>query len=414
MARLGGISGGLFGICDELYSQAPQISNELLNRRSLSSAAAAARQRLIERIFTAADQPYLGIPDGKSPPEKSMYLSVLSAGHVHRLEEERLVLAVPPEGDDPLGLRPGLAQVVAQLEEMDGHRVPVPVIFSAMQARPYGIRAGLAPLLLAIVAVAHAHEIAVYESGTFLPSFGAADFKRLIKQPMLFEFQLCRVTGIRSEVFSRLAQVFADRTPVSRQPDLLDVVRPLSTLAAGLSEYTRRTSELPDLARGVRDVLMAAREPDNMLFRDLPMACGLVPFVPCHQPDVDHAQIFVARLREATDELRAAYPRLLDRIRQRVANCLADGATLPSRADMARRAAQVKLAAREPRLVAFAPSVPDVALADDAWAERIGSFVIATPPSQAGPTDDRRARADIDLLGGAVCRRAATACRDRA
>ena len=96
----------LSDVCDELYPQAPRILNELLNRQVLSSAAAAARQRLIERIFSAADQPCLGIPDDKSPPEKSMYLSVLGAGKVHRLEEGGLVLAVPPEDDDPLRLRP--------------------------------------------------------------------------------------------------------------------------------------------------------------------------------------------------------------------------------------------------------------------------------------------------------------------
>ena len=93
--------------------------------------------------------------------------------------------------------------------------MPVPRIFATMQARPFGIRAGLAPLLLAIVAAAHSHEIAVYETGTFLPSLRAADFQRLIKQPALFEFQLCRVTGVRAEVFARLAQVFADQVACS-------------------------------------------------------------------------------------------------------------------------------------------------------------------------------------------------------
>ena len=74
MPRHGGLSALLSDVCDELYPEAPRILNELLNRQILSSAAAAARQRLIERIFSAADQPCLGIPDGKSPPEKSMYL----------------------------------------------------------------------------------------------------------------------------------------------------------------------------------------------------------------------------------------------------------------------------------------------------------------------------------------------------
>ena len=409
MPRHGGLSALLSDVCDELYPQAPRILNELLNRQVLSSAAAAARQRLIERIFSTADEPCLGIPDDKSPPEKSMYLSVLSAGKVHRLEEGGLVLALPPEDDDPLRLRPALARVVAMLEEMDGRRVPVPAIFAAMQARPFGIRAGLAPLLLAIVAAAHSHEIAVYETGTFLPSPRAADFQRLIKQPALFDFQLCRVTGVRAEVFARLAQVFADRSPTARRHDLLDVVRPLTRQAAGLPDYARQTNDISALARAVRKVLLTATEPDNMLFRDLPAACELEPFLSDRQADVGHAQAFVAKMREATDELRAAYPRLLERIRQRLSDCLADGVTPPARGEMARRAAQVALAAREPRLAAFSRSIADTALGDDAWAERIGSFVMSKPPSHWTYTDYGRAWGEIEQLTGAFCRVETTA-----
>ncbi|MGR6913610.1 hypothetical protein ACU635_05095 [[Actinomadura] parvosata] len=409
MPRRGGLPALLSNVCDELYPQAPRILNELVNRQVLSSAAAAARQRLIERIFTAPDQAYLGIPDDKSPPEKSMYLSVLSAGNVHRFEEDGLVLAVPPEDDDPLLLRPALARVVTLLEEMDGRRVAVPAIFAAMHDRPFGIRAGLAPLLLAIVAAAHSHEIAVYETGTFLPRLRAADFQRLIKQPALFEFQLCRVTGVRAKVFAELARVFADQSHAARRPDLLDVVRPLTKLAASLPDYARQTSEISDLAQGVRKVLLTATEPDNMLFRDLPVACGLEPFLPDRQADAGHAQAFVARMREATDELRAAYPRLLERIRHHLASCLADDATPPSRAEMAGRAAQVVLAAREPRLAAFARSIVDTALGEDAWAERIGSFVMSKPPAHWTPTDYGRAWGEIELLAGAFCRVETTA-----
>ncbi len=409
MPGRGGLSALLSDICDELYPQAPRVLNELLNRQVLSSAAASARQRLIERIFSAADRPCLGIPDGKSPPEKSMYLSVLSAGNVHRFEGDSLVVALPPEDDDPLRLLPALARVVAMLEAMDGRRVPVPAIFAAMQARPFGVRAGLAPLLLAIVAAAHSHEIAVYENGTFLPSLRPADFQRLIKQPALFELQLCRVTGVRVEVFARLAQVFADRPLAARRPDLLDVVRPLTKLAAGLPDYAKQTGEISDLAQGVRKVLLTATEPDNMLFRDLPMACGLEPFPPERQADTGHSEAFVARMREAMDELRAAYPRLLERVRQQLATCLADGATSPGRAEMARRATQVVLAAREPRLAAFARSMADTALGDHAWAERMGSFIMSKPPSHWTDTDYRRAWGEIELLTGAFCRVETTA-----
>jgi hypothetical protein len=344
----GGLSAALSEICDGLYDQAPRILNELLNRRSLSSAAAAARLRLIDRVFSSADQPALGIESGKAPPEKSMYLSVLHAGNVHREEDDRFVLAEPPDGSDPLSLRPALMRIVALLEEADGHRVPVTTIFELLRGRPYGVRMGVAPLLLAIAVAAHAHEIAVYEHGTFLQRFGAPDFLRLIKQPATFEFQLCRVVGVRADVFVHLARVFAGHRSTERQAQLLDVVRPLSEFAAGLPDYTRRASDLDEPARSVRDALVTAREPASLLFRDLPKACGIEPFVAEVPTDEERARLFVETLRAALDDLRAAYPRLLERVRDRLARRLSDGHVQLDRADIAKRALQVALAAREP------------------------------------------------------------------
>src|SRR6185369_17239500 len=47
----------LSAVCDEVYDKAPRIQNELVNRRALSSAAAAARTRLIENIFCSSSKP---------------------------------------------------------------------------------------------------------------------------------------------------------------------------------------------------------------------------------------------------------------------------------------------------------------------------------------------------------------------
>lgn len=69
-------------ICDALYSATPRIHNELVNRRELSSSAAAARRNLIEAMITRSAEPELGIVG--TPPEKSMYLSVLATPGIHR------------------------------------------------------------------------------------------------------------------------------------------------------------------------------------------------------------------------------------------------------------------------------------------------------------------------------------------
>ena len=404
----GRLSAVLSKICDELYPDAPLIQNELLNRHTLSSAASAARLRLIDRLFTAADQPLLGMDTGKAPPEKSMYLSVLRAGNVHREESGRFVLAEPPVGEDPLCLRPAMMQILTLLEQANGRRVAVTAILDASKRRPYGVREGLAPLLLAIITAAHAHEIAVYENGTFLPQFDSSGFLRLIKQPATFELQLSRIVGIRAELFACLAAEFARERHSEREYELLDVVRPLSTFAAQLPEYTRSVSTLPEPAKSVRDALFAAREPATLIFKTLPVACGLDPFLVDGSSQAKEGRKFVTLLQDAMASLRATYPKLLERIRHRIALGLRDGTLRPNRTQITQRASRVSSVSHEPQLISFARCLADVALPDDSWAERIGSFVVSKPPARWTAFDEAKAMNEIDIQTAKFCRFEAT------
>ena len=408
----GGITAVLSTICDQLYVSAPLIRNELLNRRTLSTAAAAARIRLIDQIFSSPGERYVGIDPHKSPPEKSMYLSVLFAGKVHREVEGRFVLGEPPEDDDPLRLRPALLKIFNLLDVDDGGRVPVTHIFESLNQRPYGVRAGVSPLLLAIVVSAHSHEVAVYENGTFLPRLESSAFLRLIKQPESFEVQLCRVVGVRAEVFALLARLFEQVNPSDENPQLLDVVRPLSTFAAQLPEYTRRNSGLPNQAKDVRDALLSAREPSTLVFVDLPKSCGFDQFSADEPADTERAQQFVDSLQHAMSDLRATYPQLLERIRDKAFSSLGAGGVLPDRPQIAHRARRILLAAREPRLQTFARCLADEALPDDSWSERVGSFVVAKPPDRWTNADEAKALDEIDVLAGLFNRIDATAFLD--
>ena len=404
----GKLSAVLSKICDDLYPCAPLIQNELLNRHILSSAASAARLRLIERLFTAADQPLLGMDTDKAPPEKSMYLSVLNEGNVHREESGSFVLAVPPVGADKLCLRPAMMEILALLEQANGHRVSVPAVFDALKGRPYGVREGVAPLLLAIITAAHAHEIAVYENGTFLPQFDSSGFLRLIKQPSTFELQLSRIVGIRAELFARLAAEFARESHSEREYELLDVVRPLSTFAAQLPEYTRRVSTLLEPTKSVRDALLSAREPATLIFETLPVACGLDPFLEDRPSQAKETRQFVTLLQDAMASLRATYPQLLERIRHQIALGLRDGTFLPIRTQITQRASRISSVAIEPRLQAFAHCLADMALSDDSWAERVGSFVVSKPPARWTAADEIKAMNEIDNLAAKFCRFEAT------
>ena len=93
---------------------------------------------------------------------------------------------------------------------------------------PYGVRAGLIPLLLAIYYVAHRQDLAVFEEGTFLREVRGDDFYRLIKAPEYFEnSNIVRLKVFRASVFDRLISVLGiQQTSDEQNSRILDVVQP--------------------------------------------------------------------------------------------------------------------------------------------------------------------------------------------
>jgi len=402
-----GISATLSFICDDLYKQAPRITNELLNRNVLSSAASAARMRLIERIFTSAEEDILGLDPDKAPPEKSIYLSILKAGNVHVETENGFAIKLPEKDQDRLGLGNPLKKLHDLIKQAGGDKVSVANLFEELRRPPYGVRDGVIPLLLAILLRTSAHEMAVYEHGTFLHRFGPSDFQRLMKGPHYFEIQHCQISGVRLEVFEALVRSFADE-PAGKAIDLLDVVRPLCTFAAQLPDYTKKSSGLSATAIAVRDALLEAREPLNLLFTALPAACELPSFAPERSNGPKSAKQFAERLQDVVDELRHAYDALLVRIQHRTAEALGPTKYF-DRVAIAGRAANVSLVAREPRLRTFALRLRDPGLTDTAWAEALASYVVAKPPSKWLAADEARFIEEAGALSEHFCKTEAAA-----
>ncbi|MFZ4767756.1 MAG: hypothetical protein ACOYMN_22645, partial [Roseimicrobium sp.] len=85
--------------CQRIYSEAPKVLNELINRRSPSSAAVGARTKLAEAMATASDKPHLGMDETKRPAEMALYLSILKQGGFHVETESGWMFRVPTPGE---------------------------------------------------------------------------------------------------------------------------------------------------------------------------------------------------------------------------------------------------------------------------------------------------------------------------
>ncbi len=286
-------------VMDDLFPVAPRIWNELINRRSLSSAAAAARRALIERMLTQADQPLLGLSG--FPPERSMYASVLQATGLHREQDGQWGFA-PPLQDDPQRIGPAWNAMQQAIFEAGDTPCLVRDLFDRLAAPPYGVLPGLAPVLLATFLIVHADETSLYREGNFVPDPGIADFEVLMRRPELFAIAGSRLSGERVVVVQRLAR------GLGTKPAILPVVREVLRRVRALPEYAWRTRRLSERSLALRNAIERARSPERLLFYDLPEALDEAPFDAGEVVDHQHVARFFERLNEALQEWQAAAP----------------------------------------------------------------------------------------------------------
>ena len=373
----------LSSICDDTYTEAPRIHNELVNRRSLSSAAAAARMRLIEQMFTHGTAAFLGMNPDKKPPEMSMYMSVLLNTGIHQEQEGTWRIGeAHPNRDRKCNVLPTLKKIRTIVQSQPDARIKASDLFEELRKRPFGVRDGVIPLLLTVFAIAHEQDIAFYKNGSFLREMTGEHMLVLTKQPERFEIQYCKIEGVRSELFKKLLSVLEVNPSGERRTELLDVVKPLCIFVAQLPAFVHNTTKLSSAALAVRDAILTAREPSKLLFNDLPEACGFEPF-PATVAAGKEVQGFIRGLKTALDELRAAFPEMQERLRK----LLRESFDLPGsfqqfRTALARRAEQVVLGVNEPKLRAFCLRLMDDGLEESAWLESLGSFLALKPPAK--------------------------------
>lgn len=376
----------LSDLCDKIYNRAPILHNELVNRRVLSSAAAAARMRLLERMLNQSSSEFLGMDAARKPPEMSIYLSALRRSKVHRFNGRKWTIAAPVPSADPCRLSPALRRLMEILDSKPDERVSVVKLLDELRRPPFGIRDGLLPILVVILLVEHERELALYENGTFLSHVGPEEILRLSKRPSVFDLQMCRLKGVRLTVFEDLLSLLSVKRDTQSKSQLLDIVRPLCVFVAQLPEYARTTAGLSKSARQVREAILNAREPGTLLFKELPAACGFPPFVTGtrSQREESNAKQFAQSLKVALDEMRATLPRLKDRIGNSIAAAFEQptGFDQVFRASLGERAQRLVVGLRDLDLKAFCLRLMDSGLSDADWIESVGSLLASTPPSR--------------------------------
>lgn len=300
-------------ICDEAYRDAPPLRNELLNRSALSAAAAAGRRNLIERIAAGGGGPRLGIRG--FPPEYSMFCALLEAGGFHRKGVDGSFCLGPPTNE---AWRPIWGAIADFVDAAADAPVPLNDLLARLEAPPFGLRSGPFPVLVALFLRTDGNRVALYEDGLFVPDTGIETLERLVRRPETFAVRSLRFRPAEERTLRTLGKVLGVRAAKADER-LIAITRRLVGGATRLPPYARQTRMVSEAARRVRDELLTARDPRDLVFRDLPEALRIPVSAEAGEAG------FAAALRDAVAETAGAYPALLDRLERALGRALAPG-----------------------------------------------------------------------------------------
>lgn len=374
------ISQLLSNVFDRVFNKSPRIRNELIVRRTLSSAAAAARRNLIEAMLQKSDQPALGIE--RFPPERSIYESVLRATGLHAEQEDGSWALVEPSQDSEHNLFPCWKHLSDLIFKRQPEPVPLNELFCALAAPPYGILDGLHPILLCAFMLVYPNETTLYREGTFLPEPDINDFEVMLRRPELFSLAGCKVTGDRAAVVQRLARGLKVETAT------VPVVRALFRMTKAFPEFAWNTRKLSTETLGLRDAFLAARSPERFLFVAVPEALGF-PAFSMGEPTQSEIETFFSALNQSLQEWSAATPQAIDDAR----DILLEACNLPSGDAgwnlLRQEAMRLERSVVEPQLLAFVRRVIQ-ANVDRSGVESVCALVVSRLPATWADSDAER------------------------
>ena len=302
-------SAALSAAADHAYSATPIVRNEMLNRTGLTSQGAKARRLLLEAMIERGSERMLGL--GGYGPEVAMYRGFLQRTGLHNwdTDDEIMVFRRPTDGS----LQPAWEVLEGEFTRAKTRRINLNDIYATLLSPPIGMKAAVIPVFVTAALLAFRDEIAIYEHGTFKPLFTADLSERMVRNPGHFEIKhFANTTGARRQVIQALADHLGVR-PGFRKYRVANVLAVVGHLVSGvrnLENYTLRTQYLTSDTLKARDTLVAAVEPDELLFDKLPKTLGFWS-VPADTQNYEQADAYAQRASDALDELTECYRRLL-------------------------------------------------------------------------------------------------------
>ena len=322
-------------IADKIYSKAPSVINELVNRSKPSGSANSAIRKLMNAMFKFGDEKDLGFDEKSFPPEKGLYLSCLKSKGWHCETPEGFLF--PSEwSKDAIKANPRMHELFESGFEFikknsTTKQVTMAELYEMWMLPPYGLTAGLCRIYGLALLKSLEGQVAFYDWDStnqfiFIPELDEELVNKIYKHPIEAGVRYFEISEIQSHLLDNLAQ--ATLGEVKNKAVILNIAKHIVGIVHKLPAWVKKTSGesftgdktngLTKQARDFRNKVIAANDPFKLILDDLPAVFGFKKDDPTLEDKLG------SNLKTAIEDLSAQHEMLLTGFKQIIINMLGE------------------------------------------------------------------------------------------
>lgn len=297
-------------ISDEIFCSTPIFRNEMMNKERVSGAISNARKKLIGQIINYTNKENLNFDLDKYPPERTIYLSLLKETGIHQRQGDNWTFGAPAnESFLPLwnACEDFLNNCAVAPRKLDA-------LIDLLKQKPFKLKQGFIDFWVPIFLIVKQNQFTFFEQDIFIPELTGDTLDVAMRQPQKYFISSFNLDETRINIFNQyryfLNQI--EENTLSTK-SFVETIKPFLVFYKRLVPFTQQTRNLSKDARRLRDAIANASNPEKVFFDEIPRALGFTVKDLENKPKLEQ---FAIQLRNATQELSAAFESLLNRVEE--------------------------------------------------------------------------------------------------
>ena len=281
-------------IMQRIFLHTPKINNEMIVRHKPTPTLVNSRKKLLLGILERSGQEMLGIE--RNPPEASMFRTILlHTGLYYTDKGEGWKYALPDQVKEP-----GLQNIWSKVQQFftDSSEKPkdIPDLFDELMEPPFGVRAGLFPILFAAGLKAFPSVYSLrYKGGGYVSDILPSEIEQLCREPKEYEFIVLEIDQTKRDYLNSVLELFDTQARSATGNELIRACYDaLENWKAGLPAGALSTRYLTQKTRSFQSILRHPSDPVRLLFERIPTALDC---------SIDEQHVLLESLKKCKDEL---------------------------------------------------------------------------------------------------------------